>query len=85
MARLHMDARFGSAEYAREELVAELTAALTLASIGLPPSPPCMQSHAAYIASWLDVLRRDKHEIFKGCGAGPEGLRLLAGEGLEGG
>lgn len=65
LARLHMDARFGSAEYGREELVAELTAALTLASIGLPPSPTCMQSHAAYIASWLDVLRRDKQEIFR--------------------
>lgn len=65
LARLHMDARFGSAEYGREELVAELTAALTLASIGLPPSPTCMQSHAAYISSWLDVLRRDKQEIFR--------------------
>jgi antirestriction protein ArdC len=65
LARLHMDARFGSAEYGREELVAELTAAMTLASIGLPPSPTCMQSHAAYIASWLDVLRRDKQEIFR--------------------
>ena len=65
MARLHRDARFGSAEYAREELVAELTSALTLASIGLPPSPTCMQSHAAYTASWLEVLRRDKQEIFR--------------------
>ena len=65
MARLHRDARFGSAEYAREELVAELTSALTLASIGLPPSPTCMQSHAAYIASWLELLRRDKQEIFR--------------------
>lgn len=65
LARLHMDARFGSAEYAAEELVAELTAAMMLASIGLPPSPTCMQSHAAYIDSWLDVLRRDKQEIFR--------------------
>lgn len=65
LARLHMDARFGSAEYGREELVAELTAAMTLATIGLPPSPTCMQSHTAYIASWLEVLRRDKQEIFR--------------------
>lgn len=65
LSRLHLDARMGSAERGREELVAELGAALTLASIGLPPSPTCMQSHAAYIDSWLDVLRRDKQEIFR--------------------
>jgi antirestriction protein ArdC len=53
------------AERAREELVAELGAALTLASIGLPPSPTCMQSHAAYLSSWLELLKGDKREIFK--------------------
>lgn len=65
LARLHLDSRMGSVERAREELVAELGAALTLASIGLPPSPTCMESHAAYIASWLEVLRKDKQEIFR--------------------
>lgn len=65
LARLHLDGGMGIAERAREELVAELGAALTLASIGLPPSPTCMESHAAYVASWLEVLRNDKHEIFR--------------------
>lgn len=65
LARPHMDARFGSTEYGREELVAELCAAFTLASIGLPPSPSCMASHAAYISCWLEILRRDKQEIFR--------------------
>jgi len=65
LARLHLDSPMGNVERAREELVAELGAALTLASIGLPPSPTCMQSHAAYVASWLEVLRSDKQEIFR--------------------
>ncbi len=66
LARLHIDGGgMKGAERAREELTAELGAALTLASIGLPPSPSCMQSHAAYLSSWLDLLKRDKREIFR--------------------
>jgi antirestriction protein ArdC len=65
LARLHMDCAFGSAEYAREELTAELASAMLQAEIGLPPSQTMMESHAAYVASWLEVLRRDKSEIFK--------------------
>lgn len=65
LSRLHMDAKFGSAEYAREELAAELTSALACASVGLPPSPSMIESHAAYLSSWLNVLRHDKQEIFR--------------------
>jgi putative DNA primase/helicase len=65
LARLHLDGGMPGAERAREELVAELGAALTLASIGLPSSPTCMQSHAAYLSSWLELLKGDKREIFK--------------------
>lgn len=65
LGRLHLDTGLALAQRAREELVAEIGAALTLASIGLAPSASCMQSHAAYIASWLDALRRDKQEIFR--------------------
>jgi len=65
LARLHMDARFGSAEYAREELRAELASAIMTGVLGLPPGPTMIEQHAAYLSSWLEALRRDKNEIFR--------------------
>jgi antirestriction protein ArdC len=54
--------RFGDSAYAVEELVAELTAAFTLANLGLSTEPRA--DHSQYIASWLQVLRADKRAIF---------------------
>lgn len=65
LARLHMDARFGSAEYSREELRAELASAIMTGVLGLPPGPTMIEQHAAYLSSWLEVLRHDKNEIFR--------------------
>ena len=65
LARVHMDARFGSPEYAREELRAELVSSMMQGVIGLPPGPTMMVQHAAYLASWLQALKNDKNEIFK--------------------
>lgn len=66
LARPHMHARFGSAEYAREELRAELASAFSQGDLGLPSLGPTMiQSHSSYLASWLEVLRNDKNEIFR--------------------
>lgn len=65
LARLHMDARFGSAEYAREELRAELASAMMTGLLGLPIAPTMIDQHAAYLSSWLEALRRDKNEIFR--------------------
>jgi len=45
--------RFGDNAYSVEELVAELTAAFTLAHLGLSSEP--RPDHAQYIASWLRV------------------------------
>ncbi|MBX3484446.1 zincin-like metallopeptidase domain-containing protein [Phenylobacterium sp.] len=53
--------RHGDAGYAREELVAELGAALLCADLGLALEP--REDHAAYIASWLKVLRDDRRFI----------------------
>jgi antirestriction protein ArdC len=54
--------RFGDAAYAVEELIAELGSAYTLAGLELELTPRV--DHAAYIASWLKVLRSDKRAIF---------------------
>jgi antirestriction protein ArdC len=53
--------RFGEQAYAREELVAELGAAFLCADLGITPQPRA--DHAAYITSWLAVLRNDKRAI----------------------
>ncbi|MBA2675554.1 zincin-like metallopeptidase domain-containing protein [Ramlibacter sp.] len=65
LARLHMDARFGSPEYAREELRAELVSSMMQGVIGLPPGPTMTAQHAAYLGSWLQALKNDKNEIFR--------------------
>ena len=54
--------RFGSEAYAFEELVAELGSAFLCAELGI--TPEVRDDHAAYLASWLAVLKRDKRAIF---------------------
>lgn len=49
--------RFGDEAYAFEELIAELTAAYVCGSQGF--AAPAREDHAAYIASWLRVLKSD--------------------------
>lgn len=53
--------KWGDAGYAEEELVAEMTAAFTCATCGIEPTI----QHAAYLQSWLRVLKDDKRFIFK--------------------
>ena len=55
-------ARFGDAAYAFEELVAELGCAFVLGHIGLVDAT--IEGHAAYLDSWLQVLRNDRTAIF---------------------
>jgi antirestriction protein ArdC len=54
--------RFGDEGYAMEELVAELGAAFLSADLEL--TPEVRDDHAAYIASWIKVLKDDKRAIF---------------------
>lgn len=83
-ARLNRDlsGRFGSEAYAMEELVAELSAAFLCADLGL--SPVTRPDHAAYIASWLRVLKNDKRAIFTAASKASEAANwLMAHQGHE--
>jgi antirestriction protein ArdC len=62
--RLNRDltGRFGSSAYAAEELVAELGAAFLCSTLGITNKPRA--DHAAYVASWLELLKRDKRAVF---------------------
>jgi antirestriction protein ArdC len=64
-ARLNRDLgrkRFADAGYAMEELVAEIGAAFLCADLGI--TPETREDHAAYVASWLKVLKDDKRAVF---------------------
>lgn len=62
-SRLNRDlsGSFGSRKYAFEELIAELCAAFSCASLGIVPTV----RHADYIASWLTCLRQDNRAIVR--------------------
>lgn len=53
--------RFGSQAYAAEELVAELSAAILGAELGLPVAH--LDHHASYIAHWLQLLKSDERAM----------------------
>jgi antirestriction protein ArdC len=55
--------RFGTEDYAKEELVAELGSAFLCADLGI--TPEVREDHAAYIATWLRALKDDERLIFR--------------------
>lgn len=61
-------AAFGSADYSKEELVAEMGAAFLAAAAGI--SPPTIEQSAAYIDGWRKKLKGDKKLIVQAAGAG---------------
>jgi antirestriction protein ArdC len=60
--RLNRDltGRFGNSAYAMEELIAELGSAFLCAQLGIEGH----LQHAAYVRSWISVLKADKRAVF---------------------
>jgi antirestriction protein ArdC len=54
--------RFAEESYAMEELIAELGAAFLCSALSLENEP--REEHAAYLTSWLKVLKQDRRAIF---------------------
>lgn len=69
--------RFGREGYAMEELVAELGAAFLCSDLGITNQPRA--DHAAYIAHWLAVLKKDTRAIFTAASKANEARRFLTG------
>ncbi|WP_085026098.1 ArdC family protein [Ensifer aridi] len=57
-----LSGRFGSAAYAAEECCVEILSGLVLADLGIAHHP--RPDHAAYVSSWLKVLKKDPKAIF---------------------
>lgn len=67
--------RFGDQAYAVEELVAELTAAYTMANLKFANEP--RQDHAQYLDSWLKILKADKRALFTAASAAQKAADYL--------
>ena len=67
--------RFGSAAYAAEELIAELSSAILGAELGLPVAH--LDNHASYISHWLKLLRDDDRAILTAAARAEEASALL--------
>jgi antirestriction protein ArdC len=67
--------RFGSRDYAAEELVAELGAAFLCAEFAFDGDV----RHAGYIATWIELLTADKRAFFTACSKASEAAEYLRG------
>jgi antirestriction protein ArdC len=76
-SRLNRDlsGRFGDASYAMEELVAQCSASFVCADLGIRSEPSA--DDAAYLSSWLKVLRSDGRAIFTAASKAQEAANYL--------
>jgi antirestriction protein ArdC len=70
-------AAFGDADYAKEELVAELGSAMLCAKYGVDSN---IEGHASYLEGWLSALKSDKRFIFKASSCASKAVALLTGD-----
>lgn len=57
---------FGSADYGKEELVAEMSAAFLCSSAGIQPT--VIANQAAYVGGWLKQIKADKKLVISAAG-----------------
>ncbi len=72
-------AAFGSHEYSKEELVAELGSAFLVNHCGLE-SEASFRNSAGYIQGWLKALKDDKRLIVSAAGAAERAVNLILGK-----
>ena len=71
--------QFGSKDYAREELVAEIGAAFVCAGLGIE----YITRHADYVGSWLSVLREDNRAIFRAASMASKAAQWIEAQAVE--
>lgn len=77
--RIDAVSHFGSADYSREELVAELGSSYLVNHCGLETSASFKNS-AAYIQGWLRALKSDKKFIVMAAGKAEKAVKMILGE-----
>ena len=68
---------FGSESYSREELVAELGAAMLCGVTGI--SPAVIENNAAYLANWIEVLKGDSRLLIGAASAAQKAADYIRG------
>ena len=71
-------APFGSADYSREELVAEMSAAFAAARLKLDCPP--IENHAAYLRGWIKALKADSKAAIWAAGRAAKATDLIFGD-----
>lgn len=71
-------AGFGTEEYSKEELIAEIGSAFLMNHIGIE-TPKTLKNSAAYIQSWLKVLRNDNKFIVSASGKAEKAMKYVLG------
>ena len=77
--RINGTAYFGNEQYSKEELIAEIGSAALVNRAGLE-SNESFRNSAAYVQSWLQVLRNDKRFIVSAAGKAEKAVALILGE-----
>lgn len=70
------NAAFGSEQYSKEELTAEIGAACALHRLGIG-SPATMKNSAGYIQGWLKALQNDKRLIVDAASRAEKAVKLI--------
>jgi len=68
---------FGSPDYGKEELVAEMAAAFLCGEVGIKPA--VIENQAAYIGGWLNQLKNDKKLVITAAGAAQKAADWIRG------
>ena len=76
------DAAFGSEEYSKEELVAEIGAACILHQMGIG-TPSSLKNSAAYVQGWLNALKNDKQLIIGAAARAEKAVMMILGKAEE--
>lgn len=70
---------FGSDDYSKEELIAEIGASMLVHKVGLE-TESSFRNNAAYIENWLSVLKNDKRFIVSASGKAEKAVKFILGE-----
>lgn len=70
--------KFGTPEYALEELRAELGAFFMGTDLGIEGSQELLDSHTNYLKSWISVLEDDPNELFRACSDAQKAVERLS-------
>jgi antirestriction protein ArdC len=69
---------FGSPDYGKEELVAEMAAAFLCGHTGIQPN--VIDNQAAYVAGWLKQIKQDKKLVIAAAAAGQKAADWIRGD-----